>query len=33
MPASFPPVKLVTGSNVAPQLPHTWLKQQLGVQL
>jgi hypothetical protein len=33
MPDSFPPAKLVTGSNVAPHSPHTWLKQQLGVQL
>jgi hypothetical protein len=33
MPDSVPPARRVTGSNVAPQSPHTWLKQQFGVQL
>lgn len=32
-PGSFPPAECVTGSNVAPHPPHTWLKQQFGVQL
>jgi len=27
------PVAAVTGSNVVLQLPHTWLKQQFGVQV
>jgi hypothetical protein len=26
-------VNSVAGSKVAPHSPHTWLKQQLGVQL
>jgi len=33
MPANALPAKLVTGSKVAPHSLHTWLKQQLGVQL
>lgn len=28
-----PPLRLVAGSNVAPQELQTWLKQQFGVQL
>ena len=32
-PVAVPPLIVVAGSNVVPQLPHTWLKQQFGVQL
>jgi hypothetical protein len=33
MPATVPPAKDVTGSNVVPHSAQTWLKQQFGVQL
>jgi hypothetical protein len=33
MPPAVPPLSVVAGSNVVPQWPHTWLKQQLGVQV
>jgi hypothetical protein len=32
-PESAPPAGVVAGSKVVPQSAHTWLKQQLGVQL
>jgi hypothetical protein len=31
--AAVPPATVVSGSKVVPQPAHTWLKQQLGVQL
>jgi hypothetical protein len=32
-PETILPVAAVSGSKVVPQSEHTWLKQQLGVQL
>ena len=32
-PEIIRPVADVTGSKVVPQLPQTWLKQQLGVHV
>jgi hypothetical protein len=33
MPEAVPPASVVTGSKVDLHSPHTWLKQQSGVQL